>query len=393
MKKLEIKTKLSTIALILLLTISAILIALPAVSAQPNLIMNCGTQAILNFKFDVDLNGPRSQLTGLKFAYKPPSATEFILTTDFPIDNEPGLPGERYVTDAGGDCDIDVIFTEIGDTEVKWVHPATGAESNVVTVDVVLEIRQGAIAFIGVAPNPVGVNQEVLIHTGITESLPGPQYGWSDLSVTIKNPNGDIDTISDIRTDATGGTGVSYTPTMVGTYELQTHFPEQQRSDGITLGADDSEIAYLVVQSDPIPYYPGVGLPENYWVRPIDAQFWEWTNVAGNFLEPLGYFESREIDNNIWAPESAHVLWKKRLILGGGLAGGDTGVQSYEDGAAYEDKMRYSVTLGGVLYYNQYESRKPSLADQVVAVDLDSGTWTGGDAAGTLYLSEVSCEP
>jgi len=30
---------------------------------------------------------------------------------------------------------------------------------------------------------------------------------------------------------------------------------------------------------------------------------------------------------------------------------------------------------------------------KVVAVDLDSGTWTGGDAAGTLYLSEVSCEP
>jgi hypothetical protein len=55
--------------------------------------MNCDNQAILNFNFDVDLNGPREQLEGLKFAYKPPGATEFILTTDFPIDNEPGLPG------------------------------------------------------------------------------------------------------------------------------------------------------------------------------------------------------------------------------------------------------------------------------------------------------------
>jgi hypothetical protein len=164
------KTKIFTTLSILSLTISAILVVLPLANAQ-NLIMNCGNQAILNFPFDVDLNGPSEQLVGLKFAYKPPGAADFILTTDFPIDNEPGLPGERYVTDLGGDCDIDVIFTEIGDYEVKWVLPSTGAESNVVTVSVVEEITKPSYAFCGGVPNPVGVNQVVLVHVGITQQI------------------------------------------------------------------------------------------------------------------------------------------------------------------------------------------------------------------------------
>jgi len=87
--------------------------------------MNTDTSAIYGSTIDIDLNGPNYQLEGLKFAYKPPGATEFIITTDPPIDNEPGLPGERYVTDAGGDCDIDWTPVDgMGDYEVKWVHPS-----------------------------------------------------------------------------------------------------------------------------------------------------------------------------------------------------------------------------------------------------------------------------
>ena len=96
MKLYQIKSKILTIAIVTLLAVSIFAISLPTVHAQ-NLIMNCGTQAILNFPFAVDLNGPSSQLEGLKFAYLAPGATEWVLTTDFPIDNEPGLDGRGRV--------------------------------------------------------------------------------------------------------------------------------------------------------------------------------------------------------------------------------------------------------------------------------------------------------
>jgi hypothetical protein len=71
-------------------------------------------------------------------------------------------------------------------------------------------------AYIGAVPNPVGVNQEVLFHVGITENLASADQGWEWLSITIERPDGQIDKIEDIRTDSTGGTGETYTPTEVG---------------------------------------------------------------------------------------------------------------------------------------------------------------------------------
>ena len=276
------KSKISTIALITLLAVSALLIASPAVHAQ-DLVMNCGTQAILNFPFSVDLNGPSSQLTGLKFAYKAPGASAFVETTDFPIDNEPGLPGERYVTDAGGDCDIVVTFDHPGDWQVKWVHPASGSESNVVTVEVLEEVTKQSFPYLGAIPNPVGVNQMVLLHVGITEPEARVDLGWEGLTITVKDPQGGSDVLGPYDTDSTGGTGGTFTPTMVGRYELQTVFPKQQGSDGITMTASTSEVLYLDVQADAIPYYPGHQMPKEYWTRPIDSQLREWYRDKKNF--------------------------------------------------------------------------------------------------------------
>ena len=82
--------------------------------------------------------------------------------------------------------------------------------------------------FIGATPNPVQVNQYVLFHVGIAQQLASTSHGWTDLSITITRPDGQIDTIEGIRTDSTGGTGAVYLPTMVGTYTAQLHFPDQE---------------------------------------------------------------------------------------------------------------------------------------------------------------------
>jgi hypothetical protein len=134
-------------------------------------------------------------------------------------------------------------------------------------------------AFIGTTPNPVGVSQEVLLHIGISEATAGTSFQWKGLTVTVTKPDNTTETLGPFSTDATGGTGSIYVPSMVGTYQFQTHFPAQNMAiafagvGAIPYAASDSPIQTLVVQQDPITYYPGAPLPTEYWNRPINAQF------------------------------------------------------------------------------------------------------------------------
>jgi hypothetical protein len=363
------KSEISTIALVTLLAVSFLVIAFPAVQAQ-SLIMNCASQAILDFPFNVDLNGPTTQLTGLKFAYKAPGAANFVLTTDFPIDNEPGLPGERYVTDTSGDCDIVVTFDQIGDWQVKWVQPSSGMESDVVTVTVLEEVTKQSFPYLGAIPNPVGQNQPVLLHVGITEPEARVDYGWKNLTVTVKDPQGGTSTLGPYNTDATGGTGGTFIPTMVGQYELQTVFPKQRGSNGITMLAGTSDVLYLDVQEEAIPYYPEHLLPSEYWTRPIDSQLREWYRIAGNWLDtPPG--NTKYAPYNDDAPESAHILWTTPLAIGG-VGGGATGEHGMTIGDAYEGKFPNRIILAGRLYYTEGGSRGLEKVE-TICVDLHTG--------------------
>lgn len=235
--------------------------------------------------------------------------------------------------------------------------------------------------YIGALPNPVGVGQEVLLHVGITKELYSSEMGWDDMSVTIKKPDGTTETISGIRTDSTGGTGRVYVPTMAGNYTLQAHFPEQvltstkiaggfftqQFPAGTIMLASDSDILTLVVQEEPIQYYPAHPLPTEYWSRPIDTQIREWSAIAGNWLEtPLNYFAI----GNEYAPETAHILWTK-VMTQGGIVGEPRGQQSFEMGDAYEGKFANRFILAGKLYYDKYASPDPF--HEIVCVDLHTG--------------------
>jgi hypothetical protein len=59
----------------------------------------------------------------------------------------------------------------------------------------------------------------VLLHVGITN----PQDGWEGLTVTVEKPDGKTETLGPIRTDATGGTGTVYVPTIAGNYTFLDH--------------------------------------------------------------------------------------------------------------------------------------------------------------------------
>jgi outer membrane protein assembly factor BamB len=231
--------------------------------------------------------------------------------------------------------------------------------------------------FIGAIPNPVGVGQEVLLHIGITDPTNILTEGFTGLTVTLTKPDGTSQTLGPFTTDSTGGTGTVFIPSMTGNYTLQTHFPEQTIPSatrfipaGTTMEASDSEKLTLIVQEEPIAYYPGQPLPTEYWTRPIDSQLREWSPIAGNWL--TAGREYNPINND--APETAHILWSKPLSTGG-LAGGELDDHGYFTGDAYQGRFGASVIINGVLYYNRFNSGFASSPVQqgIIAVDLHTG--------------------
>jgi hypothetical protein len=241
--------------------------------------------------------------------------------------------------------------------------------------------------YINAVPNPVQVNQPVLFHVGSQYPANRPASGWYNLAVEITDPNGGVTTITVPTTDLTGGTGVPFTPTMVGDYSVRTHFPEQVKdfSDsytgpvGTVMEDAYSEPLTLVVQAEPIQYWPVQPLPQEYWTRPINGQIWEWATIAAPWYEtilptgsgvPSMNDPMREL--NEYAPETGHILFREQLQMAG-LAGG-LGAHQYESGDAYEPKWAGSCILGGILFYNQFPSGGGTSVEQVVvAVDLHTG--------------------
>jgi len=243
-------------------------------------------------------------------------------------------------------------------------------------------------AFVAATPNPVGVNQEVLIHVGISEATSGTTAKWTGLTVTVTDPDGKTSTLGPFSTDSTGGTGTIFIPTKEGIYKLQSHFPAQDMGKPfgapgtIHYLASDSQVIELVVQAEPIPYHPGFPLPTEYWTRPVNLQFSEWAPIMGNWLYPAGSYTMPPIPKlhggNEDAPETAHILWTRQYELGG-LTGGDLGDKGFEMGDAYEGKFLGAIILNGVLYYNKYEEQGGSAVTQeVCAVNLKTGEelWT-----------------
>jgi outer membrane protein assembly factor BamB len=238
-------------------------------------------------------------------------------------------------------------------------------------------------AYIGATPNPVGVNQEVLLHVGITDYLYVVSDSWKGLTVTVTDPNGEEQTLGPFKTDSTGGTGAIFVPSMVGTYTFQTHFPAQTYTwsspptfdpefvGTIMYEADDSEILELVVNEDPKQYYSPSSLPNEYWSRPIDGQNREWFTIGGNWVErPANSYAPY----NDYAPETPHILWTDWLELGG-VAGGATGTHAFDCGDAYEGKFESSVVLGGILFYNKFHSGLAGgpATQEVVAINMHTG--------------------
>ena len=234
-------------------------------------------------------------------------------------------------------------------------------------------------AFVMVSPNPVGVDQSVLITLQIDKVNPMSTIRanlWEGLTCKITKPDGTSENKGPYTAYSMGNAFLSYTPTQVGTYKLEMNFPGQWANGSYTsisgsFGSWDNQTGLpliyenrwytpssatvdFTVQEDPIQAIPDVPLPTEPWRRPISAENKGWYQVADNWLM-MNYdrtartFSMTSFAPYTSAPDSPHILWKQPVTFGG-IVGGEFGDQTYRTGLSYEDFYIPLIVNGRIIY-------------------------------------------
>ncbi|MFB3889850.1 MAG: PQQ-binding-like beta-propeller repeat protein [Candidatus Bathyarchaeia archaeon] len=247
--------------------------------------------------------------------------------------------------------------------------------------------------YIAVAPDPVGVGQDLLVTYRIDKVSPnaaafGAGTMFTGFTVKITLPDGTVYNKTGLSTDPTSNGWFLYTPTMVGTYKLQTFFPGQRINgssfslfgvtvyDNTYLPSQSPEIT-VTVQKDPVLPLPNNPLPTGYWHTPIFGENKGWNEIADNWLMQGYNFMTRSFGsgNNAFspytaAPNTAHVIWTKQIMLGG-LVGGPFGDKTYYQGLSYEEHYNPLILDGKIIFTEHYLDQ--STVFQTRCVNLYTG--------------------
>ena len=265
----------------------------------------------------------------------------------------------------------------------------TGLMAGTQSVNALSLVNVDTYAYLTVVPDPVGVNQQVIVTFGIDKTSPIASFtrgNWEDLTVKITKPDGTIDNKGPFTAFSMANTFFMYTPTQMGEYTFEGNFPGQwingsyrtvtnrgSWSNGSSLPLTEAAWWFkpckisttITVQEEPIASYPDDPLPEIY-TRPLNGDIKGWWRDADNWLMP------RYDETGAWrfsacafapyasAPNSAHILWKQPVTFGG-VAGGPYGDESYRTGLSYEPFYSYSLMVNGRIYYDDHGPTRTSV--------------------------------
>jgi hypothetical protein len=281
-------------------------------------------------------------------------------------------------------------------------------------------------AYIAAEPNPVGVNQQILIYFWINLIFGGQStstngaaqltnnYRFHNYNLTIVSPNGTATTtIFDVNSDPTSSHYTSFTPAEVGTYTLIFTFPGQNYTQynydpsspfvGDTY-LPSTKTSTLIVQQEPLPSPQGSPpLPTDYWTRPIYGENTDWWLISSNWLgtgSPVssatgsGYISAfsfapgfgwgsdiERYPGDAVGPLTGHVMWTHPLENGGVVGGnnvfGDIGASdkgiTWFEGSAYEQRYVNPIIVNGIIYYTEPVTFTGTTAGPTVAQDLRTG--------------------
>ncbi len=223
-------------------------------------------------------------------------------------------------------------------------NTAGGALPAGVNPDVVMEGK----VFLSFSPNPIGVNQELLVNVWSIPA-PGANRAHTGYTVTFTKPDGTKDVIGPFNSFVADGTNwFTYTPDQVGNWTVQftypgDYYPAGRYVNGVLNNSAppgssfmdqrdypetwykpaETPVQTLEVQQDPVMswYSP---LPTDYWTRPISPENREWSAIGGNY--PYAYYNTMCRDNGpfITAPNTSHIVWKQQEAVAG-IIGGEAG--------------------------------------------------------------------
>jgi outer membrane protein assembly factor BamB len=235
-------------------------------------------------------------------------------------------------------------------------------------------------AVLSVSPNPVGVDQEVFVTFWVSPlTTTDSDIFRAGHTVTITKPDGTTQTMGPYTPYPHGSFWFKFTPTSVGEYELKFLYPgETLRHSGDVYLPAESPITTLVVQEDPVPWWPEVQPPTDYWERPISAEHRNWASISGPWLM-TGYNTTYGASDSAGAynpyttaPRAPHIMWTKPRGMTG-LAGGDSESFAYYSGQTYDAKFEPPIIMGGNLYYNEYHNIHGQMTDEFVCLNLRTG--------------------
>jgi len=264
---------------------------------------------------------------------------------------------------------------------VLFVSSALIAIDNTPSAKAANETQWTAFMHVSAAPNPVGVNQDVLVTWTLDKVNPQATIRanqWQGIMVTITKPDGTVETKGPLTAWSTGGAVFMYTPTMTGDYTIKASFPGQWANGSYTTISTSygnwqtitgqplitenrwykpcEGSTVLTVTNDKIAGLSDAPLPSSFWTRPISGDNKGWYRFTDNWLMP-GYDRTGGIFQSFGtayspysaAPDSPHILWKQPVQMGG-MVGGEFGDKTYYTGLTYETLYTPYIINGRIIY-------------------------------------------
>ncbi|HLN46125.1 MAG TPA: PQQ-binding-like beta-propeller repeat protein [Candidatus Sulfotelmatobacter sp.] len=259
-----------------------------------------------------------------------------------------------------------LISTETVNAQVPATNTQEGGSTpGPLPAGVTADVTIHTVPYLSFRPNPVGVNQPILVNLWVTPSLHVSKY-LKDYTVTFIKPDGTTDVIkvNSYRADATAW--FEYPVDQVGTWKVKFEFPGGYFPAGnytVYPGAATVAVGWtsfpekvyykpsstkeqtLIVQENMVASWPPAPLPTDYWTRPVLPENREWWTILGSY-PGTGYVGGGSMwdelypnTNPYWsnryslvpwvqAPNTAHILWKRTTTGAAGLIGGQAGAYS-----------------------------------------------------------------
>jgi len=289
----------------------------------------------------------------------------------------------------------------VTNTYTTWLYVGTSAGTRGIGVG------ETVLLVSWTAEMPPDIGERV----GVVAS-PTSRAGWHGMQIKVWDPDNETQTLDMPYSDPVGANYISYTPTKVGTYQVQAIFPYTDKEHMVTAtgfgaaaigdhkiySAAVSPIATFEVYAEATPKWPESPLPNNIWTRPISDAARDWSALAGNWLAgaanvwPLGSSGGNVGSYGYGqAPNSAHVLWSKPFFIGGLM---DERFGSINYHTAHYQGVEFSptVVLDGKIHWTPRYTTHGSKGWEII--DLYSGETlsTDFDAAkpnmGSIYEYE-----